>query len=272
MIPRLDARVTSKSTALVYLARGADASHLARFDLFLDSYRRFSAGLEHTLFVIFKGFADDAQLDVAHQRFRAFDAIPIHTSDTTFDIGAYAEATEKISHDRICFLNTNSEILCDGWLGKLAANLEQPRVGVVSATGSFESLALLDPHFPRFPNVHVRSNAFMIPRDLAAKILPVFTIREKKDTYFAENGPDGITRRIFSMGLMAIVVGRNGRGYAPAEWPRSHTFRQGTQSNLMLHDNVTRAYESMPWSEKRIFSQRSWGDFLQNDKQAVLPS
>lgn len=262
----------SKSTALVYLARGADTDHLTRFSGFLDSYRRFSAELDHKLFVIYKGFDSEAQLQAAQQLFAVCNATAIHTSDTSFDIGAYVDAIPQIPHDRICFVNTNSEILCEGWLAKLAVNLEQPRVGIVSATGSFESLILLDPRFPRFPNVHVRSNAFMMHRDLALKILPAFKINDKKDAFFAESGPEGITRRLFAMGMMALVVGRNGRGYAPTLWPISQTFRQGKQQNLLVHDNVTRSFDAMPWSEKKIMSQRSWGDFLQRDRMMVLPT
>jgi hypothetical protein len=261
----------SKSLALVYLARGADADHLARFKLFLQSYTKFAAGVEHSLFIIYKGFVSEMQRRTARELFSIYDHRPIFTSDTSFDVGAYAEALEQMPHDRVCFLNTNSEILCDGWLGKLAANLDQPRVGVVSATASFESLTLLDPRFPRFPNVHIRSNAFMMERATAIKVLTAFHIRDKKDAFFAESGPRGMTRRIFEMGLNALVVGRNGRGYPPESWPTSDTFRLGMQSNLLVHDNVTRTYAEMPFSEKRSISKLTWGDYLNADKTFVLP-
>ncbi|WFT92831.1 hypothetical protein QA633_31470 [Bradyrhizobium barranii] len=261
----------SKSLALVYLARGADGDHLVRFKSFLQSYTKFSAGAEHSLFIIYKGFVNEGQRRTARELFSIYDHRPIFTSDTAFDIGAYTDSLEDIPHDRICFLNTNSEILCDGWLGKLSANLDQPRVGVVSATASFESLTLLDPRFPRFPNVHIRSNAFMMERATAIKVLTAFHIRDKKDAFFAESGPRGMTRRIFEMGLNALVVGRNGRGYPPAAWPMSDTFRLGTQRNLLVHDNVTRAYVDMPFSEKRSISKLTWGEYLNWDKVLALP-
>jgi hypothetical protein len=260
----------SRSIALVYLARGAEPDHLVRFSDFLNSYRQFSAGLNHALFVIFKGFHDDAQRVGAEALFAGCNATAIFTADTTFDIGAYAEALPQIPHDRICFLNTNSEILCEGWLAKLAVNLDQPRVGIVSATASFESLSLLDPRFPRFPNAHLRSNAFMMEREHAAAILPAFRISEKKDAFLAESGRESITRRIFAMGLMARVVGRNGRGYPPAAWALSDTFRRGLQSNLMVHDNVTRTFESSPWKVKETLAAQTWGEYMHN-KIAVLP-
>ncbi|MCK1321662.1 hypothetical protein IVA94_12310 [Bradyrhizobium sp. 156] len=261
----------SKSIALVYLARGAEPDHLARFNAFLESYRRFSACVDHTLFVIFKGFRDDARREAARAVFANCSATAIFTADGTFDIGSYAEALPQIPHDRICFLNTNSEILCEGWLAKLAVNLDQPRVGIVSATASFESLALLDPRFPRFPNVHLRSNAFMMNRKHAVDILPAFNIQQKIDAFLAESGPDSITRRIFGMGLMARVVGRNGRGYQPASWALSETFRRGLQRNLMVHDNVTRTFERSPWEEKKSLAAQTWGEHMHNRTTMLLP-
>jgi hypothetical protein len=261
----------SKSIALIYLARGAEPDHLARFNAFLDSYRRFSSGADHTLFVIFKGFQDDAQRAAACGLFAGCNATAIFAADDTFDIGAYAEALPQIPHDRICFLNTNSEILCEGWLAKLAVNLDQPRVGIVSATASFESLAVLDSRFPRFPNVHLRSNAFMMNREHAIDILPAFNIQEKKDAFLAESGPDSITRRIFAMGLMARVVGRNGRGYQPASWALSDTFRRGLQGNLMVHDNVTRTFERSPWQDKKSLTAQTWGQHMHSRGTMLLP-
>ena len=81
-----------------------------------------------------------------------------------------------------------------------------------------------------------------------------------------------MTRQIFEMGLTALIVGRNGRGYPPAMWPVSDTFRLGTQSNLLVHDNVTRAYAAMPFSEKKSISKLTWGDYLDVDRLMVLPS
>jgi hypothetical protein len=262
----------TKSLALLYLARGAEPDHLIRFDRFLQSYRRFAAGADHELFVIYKGFRNDAELGAARALWSSEQHTPIFTSDAAFDLGAYAEALPHVPRDRLCFLNTNSEIRCEGWLGKLAVNLDQPRVGVVSATGSFESLIPLDPRFPRFPNVHIRSNAFMMDREIATRVLLTLKIADKLDAYFAESGPNGITRQIFEMGLMALVVGCNGRGYQPAAWGLSETFRQGIQSNLLVHDNVTRTFENLPWREKKSVAASTWGDHLNIGKALLLPA
>jgi len=248
--------------ALIYLARGADADYLSRFRKFLGSYRRYNPRSDHRLMIIFKGFESAGHLTEGQRIFRSLDYDALFTRDDSLDLGAYREAAQQIPHERLCFLNTNSEIACDGWLAKLSVNFESPGVGLVGATGSFECL----PSYPCFPNPHIRSNGFMIRRGLFLELLSTAPLSTKSDAYSIESGPRSITRQVFERGLRALVVGRNGRGYAPTWWPHSQTFRQGLQNNLLVHDNHTRVFENLPFGEKMHMSKLSWGDFLQTNK------
>lgn len=261
----------TRTLALVYLARGGDERHLEKFNSFVQSYKTFDPGLSHKLFVIFKGFADAKQLSEGMCIFSSLEFIPIYTSDLTFDIGAYLDAAKEIETERICFVNTHSEIASHYWLAKLSSNLDLKNVGLVGATGSFESLSLIDQRIPRFPNIHVRSNAFMIDRRRLVEILSACPIRTKVDAFFVESGPDSITRRVFRAGQSALIVGRDGRGYHPKDWPRSFTFRQGDQSNLLVKDNVTRTFDQAPWDEKRELSAKSWGNYIHSGLVDLLP-
>jgi hypothetical protein len=255
----------------VYLARGADEDALTSFRRFARSYRSHSAGADHDLFVIFKGFSGQDHLRAGREALASLDYLPLYAADDSFDIGAYAAAAAMITHDRMCCLNTFSEILGDAWLGKLAVNHDQHRVGIVGATGSFESLRPIDARFPDFPNIHLRSNAFLMARLLLLDILSRFRVREKIDAYMAESGPASLTRCLFEVGLTALVVGRDGRGYPPPWWPASQTFRQGTQSNLLVADNATRTYDRLPWSGKQERCHGTWGRYLQHDVSLLAP-
>jgi hypothetical protein len=252
------APVDNNPVALIYLARGADVDHSARSRRFLQSYRRFKAGEVHSLMIIFKGFADANHLTEGREVFRSLDYHPLFTGDDSFDLGACFEAARQISHERLCFLNSSSEILNDGWLSKLSANFLTPGVGIVGATASFETLL----GFPSFPNPHIRSNAFMIRRHLFLELLSGFQLTTKLSNYSAERGPAGMTQQVFERGMAALVVGRDGRGYTPSWWPHSETFRQGSQSNLLVGDDVTRTFENLPFGDKMEISQQSWGEFL----------
>jgi hypothetical protein len=256
---------------LLYLARGADDQSLKKFGSFVQSYKKFDPGINHKLFVIFKGYRDSEHLSEGLRAFSSLEFTPIHTSDESFDIGAYLDAARKLDMDRLCFLNTNSEVANHYWLAKLSRNLDSRNVGVVGATGSFESLNMLDHRIPRFPNVHIRSNAFMIKRRQLVDVLSVCSIRTKTDAFLAESGQNSITRCILRLGLSALIVGRDGRGYHPENWPRSWTFRQGDQSNLLVKDNVTRVFERLPWTEKEELSRKTWGRYINSGVVDLLP-
>lgn len=254
--------------ALFYLVRGRDDNFMRSLDRFVASYAGHAAGAAHTFYTVFKGFDSAAALEQARRALSGVPHIETSVADDSFDLGAYAAAARQVEASKLGFLNTGSEILCDDWLAKLAIAHDQEGVGLVGATGSFESLQGDKPpfaSFPAFPNPHLRSNAFMIHRGLFLEMTENAEFRDKSDAYLFESGPQGMTRRILARGAQVLIVGRNGRGYPPRWWPLSDTFRQGTQGNLLVADNQTRAFAAMKWTEKRQASLRTWGDHIRED-------
>jgi hypothetical protein len=264
-------RALAGKVALCYLARGADQDWKRSLARFLASYERYSAGIDHNLYVVRKGFKSGADLDWAASLFRRVAHVPLDVDDGRFDIGAYLDAAFSAVERRLCVLNTSSEIICEYWLAKLAVNLDLPGVALVGATGSFEGLPRNSRDIvSRFPNIHLRSNAFMIERDLFCSIAGEFEFKEKTDALLFESGPNSMTRRIRASGLEVLVVGGNGRGYTPRWWPHSETFRQGTQSNLLVADNQTRNFDSATWHEKKSLADYCWGRYLQRTNDVRL--
>lgn len=252
----------TRKIAVAYLARGADNSFRSSCERFLRSYRRWRPGVAHSLYVIFKGFASADELGEARDLFNIIPHHELFLDDETFDIGAYLEWASRIDEEIICALNTSSEILSEDWLMKLAVNLEFSNVGLVGATGSFESLSELNSMFPGFPNPHLRSNAFMVDRELFCKIGAGNIFGEKLDAYLFESGPKSMTRLIRAMGQEVQIVGSNGRGYSSKWWPSSETFRLGMQGNLLIADNQTRNFSAYRWAEKQEFVFKTWGHFV----------
>ena len=253
---------SSQTIAVAYIARGADKDSILSFDRFLSSYLRNSPGVVHSLYVIFKGFEYDVDLVKARALFNSVHHTPVFLADDSLDIGAYIEWANMIEEDLICVLNTASEILVPDWLRKLEVNLAMPNVGLVGATASYESLNDYSSDFKAFPNIHIRSTAFMMDRGLFCKITKDLRIATKYDAFHFESGPKSLTRQILAQGKKILLVGRNGRGYSPPFWPKSDTFRQGIQKNLLISDNKTRSYLTMPWSQKRETVIRTWGPYL----------
>lgn len=248
--------------AVCYLARGAEPGWEDAISRFIASFQRYSAGCDFNLYVIFKGFPSASERARAVSLFVPLQHNAICTADESFDIGAYAEAARQIAEQKVCFLNTNAEILCEDWLLKLVSNLAQPGIGLVGATGSYESLRDLDSRFPKFPNIHIRSNAFMIDRDMFAAIASSFTFTDKLDAFLFESGPNSMTRQVQSRGLETLIIGRNGQGYSPGSWPRSDTFRQDGQANLLVGDNQTRHFDALSLRDQRALARWTWGRFV----------
>jgi hypothetical protein len=255
---------------------------------FLRSYHAHPAGAEHQLIVVLNGAGGDApgnpDRSSGGEPLRA--TLLAELADTehrlielerpVLDLPAYGLAARQLEHERVCFLNSYSTILADGWLGQLSHALDDASVGVAGATGSWESqaewirgkpvywpyqLALLPRarrDYPRFPNPHLRTTAFMLDRDLLLEA-GFEQAADKRDTYLLESGPNSFTRQILQRGLRPVVVGRDGRAYDIEEWPASATYRAGGQRNLLVADRRTRDWECASPRLRRRLSRDAWG-------------
>lgn len=266
--------------AVVYLAWAPAGLDPVR--AFIASYRRHDSGIAHELIVVLKEFADDAATaehrrvlaEVVHQELLRPARIQ--------DIPAYVDAAATLDQSLVCCLNSQSVVLDDGWLAKLVRQARRDDVGMAGATGSWESRvtgarhgpAPDDPlrtvkgvvggllarrHFPPFPNPHLRTNAFVMERDLLLRVA-AGPLKDKEAVQRFESGHDGFTERVRRRGLEAVVVGRDGVGYEARRWPQSQTYRSGTQRNLLVADNRTRVYAQAEPGERRALGTLAWGN------------
>jgi hypothetical protein len=124
-------------TAVVHLVRQANG--IAPFERFLRSYEELPAGLEHELVLAFKGFDGAAAQAPYRERAAAHAPSSIELPDDGTDITVYLAAAATLEHERVCFLNSFSEIVAPGWLGLLDGALAAPDTGAAGATGSWSS-------------------------------------------------------------------------------------------------------------------------------------
>jgi hypothetical protein len=245
-------------------------------------------GISHDLRIVFNGFRNKSDL-LAYQQL--LDGLP-HSSlilpKSVQDIPAYFAAAEHFDSDYLCFLNSHSVILDERWLAKMAAHLD-PSVGVVGATGSYEShysnlaraplrrsrwwgldtaarkvnrrlhLIRSKRYYVPYPNPHIRTNAFLIPRRVMCS-LRAGDVSSKAGAHRFESGKQSLTRQVFHLGMRALVVGVDGRAYERESWRESRTFRSGEQSNLLVSDNRTREYFEADLETRNHLSQLAWGD------------
>lgn len=122
---------------VIYLCRFAEGQRPVR--AFVDSYQAHPAGADHDLHVIFKGFPDADSVSAARTLFGRRPLHAVELPDRGFDISSYFAAARIATNQRLIFFNTFSELLAADWLKKFNAALDLPDVGLVGATGSWQS-------------------------------------------------------------------------------------------------------------------------------------
>ena len=125
--------------AAVHLVRKANGP--SPFVAFLDSYRRHAAGVPHELALIFKGFSSAEEIEPYTTLARDLPLRTLMVDDEGYDLGAYFAAARELPHNRLCFINSFSVLLSDGWLEQLSGALEEPGVGLAGASGSWASVS-----------------------------------------------------------------------------------------------------------------------------------
>ncbi len=279
--------IASPDACVAYLVRFHE--ELAPVRRFAEAYAAHDPGLRHRLLLLRRGFPSEGSWSPFAAAFEACDIQydTLDVADAGFDLGAYRQAVESTTEHAVCFLNTFSEVLCDGWLEHLHRSAQLPGVGLAGATGSYESVysayvAALSVHranrnrwwlppvrgymkayrlrseYPASPNPHVRTNGFLVTRSVA-QTLRWGPFRSKDDTRRGESGWFSLSRQAEALGLRNVVVGRDGLSYEVADWPSSGTFRSGNQSNLMIADNRTREYDMSAAHERERLSRWAWG-------------
>lgn len=269
-------------TGLVHLLR--ERNGIRSFARFLDGYRAHTPGVPHTLVLLAKGF--DGGLPRPY-----LDALGglrprvIFLPDEGLDLGPYRHAVRVTSHEFLCFVNSFTRPLGPNWLALLRGAAEAHDVAGAGATGSFESVAtefsrlrqgldlprqavrwlslrarqpLVARAFYPFPNWHLRTNAFIARRALLGR-LSWPRMQSKRDALLFESGRVSMSRQLLERGYRLLLVGRDGRDYDVPDWPRSGTFRQQGQANLLLADNQTDAYEHADPERRAVLCNRSWG-------------
>jgi hypothetical protein len=288
-----------KPVAAVHLVRKTNGLEPLR--RFIDSYRRYDAGIEHDLVFILKGFERDAERASYRALLGSLGHRTVELPDSGYDITSYWLTGARLEHPHFCFLNSFSVILAAGWLGKLYRAAIRPGVGLAGATGSYQSFYpsslasymevsrrvrhrgrikdvlmtlpfahhmnyvrrkfLHGPGFDPFPNYHVRTNAFLLRRDLMHRVrLPRVPLHSKMESYRFESGKRGLTVQVMQLGLAPVVVGADGTSFTKEDWHLSNCFWQSRQENLMVADNQTRQYSDGGAEMRSLLSYMAWGD------------
>jgi hypothetical protein len=123
---------------VVHLVR--ESNGIEPFKNFIYSYAKYRSGIKHELVIIYKGFPGKEAAAAHEELLKNFPHRMIFVEDRGFDIDAYFAAVKTFNFSYYCFLNSFSVLLDHDWLLKLHSHATKKNVGLVGATGSYESL------------------------------------------------------------------------------------------------------------------------------------
>ena len=113
--------------------------------------------------------------------------------------------------------------------------------------------------YPGFPAPHVRTNGFLIDREVLLS-MRFGGLRTKRLAHRFEAGRASFTNQLARRGLTPRVVCCDGRALAPPDWPDANVFWQGDQRNLLIADNQTRAYDGATAAGRDALARLAWGE------------
>ena len=268
----------NNEVSVCYLARVKEG--FEPLNKFLNSYKYFDAGYTHDLVIVFKGESPGGGYE-EEALFSSVIHTSIYLSDQGYDITSYFEIANLVDSKYIFFVNTFGIIGSNQWLKKYVAVMKKEcDIGIVGATGSWQSgysplyadlykdikvrggmTAWLNRliKYRQFPNPHIRTNAFLIKRNV---FLDSYSkaIVTKEDAYEFEHGRNSLTNKILKVKLKAYIVGENSIGYDIESWNKSGIFWADNQDNLLILDNQTIDYEMGSLERKQYLSLCAWHD------------
>lgn len=258
---------------------------------FLSSYTKHTAAYKHNLVILFKGMKKETELEpfvaIADGFNLSYQKISFWGEG--FDLDAYRFAAGQLQDSYVLFFNSASVILAGDWLKKYAGCLSGDRQ-VVAATASAQShySSVFINHswrwdrnrsfkynfdkyklfvkafcywkflFPPFPNLHFRTNAFLINRELFASLdLP--QTKNKFDAFKIESGFKSITSQLKKRGVNIVLLDKDGHCYNMQDWHKPAIFWRGRQQDLLVADKQTMFYQNSPGEEKVKLQLLAWG-------------
>lgn len=202
---------------VVHLVRKKNG--IAPFEKFLASYLEHPSGLPHDLVLIFKGFKSGRTTDAYDRLLAGVPHKRLYMSDYGLDLAPYFAAVQSFDYRYFCFLNSFSRILAVDWLAKLRRSIELEGVGLVGATGSYESFA----------------TNYLERKLMLSALGPVARLRWTVKRAISDSGPQLVALRL-AIGLLGRVgLSDPGRYFPP--FPNYHI---RTNAFMALRETLTR--------------------------------
>lgn len=260
------------SVSVVYLAYlNEDVGYgIKTVENFLNSYKKYNAGLEHSLVIIAKNWTNKILYKELCKLASENNAKIIDLPDDGWDLGAYFRVSKILDSEYVLFTGSSTKILSDNWLLNLYnAFKNDDTIQLVGSMGSWGYTIKIK----AFPNYHIRTCTFMIKRNLFLEYASTQKFPQtKEDTHKMEHGENSLTNFIFNKGYSAVVVNCDGEIFTPENWLYSKTYHYPIENKSLFSDKRSEIYHGSIESEKRRLELGTWGQYLTKTKIKIFAS
>lgn len=264
----------NKKIIVIYLS--TKYSKIDDLKNFIKFYKKYKSGADHKLLICFKqhsNFELKKRLKVIGNLRYFVD--PIKTNDQEW--GSLKRICEIFTNNYIFFINDYSYPITNNWL-KYFDKFKKDKM-IIGCTASKSShfknsfyrnsndnyfkacLKILYFFFkiPKFPNPHLRVNAFFIKAKDYLIFIKNKRFNNKLQSLILESGYDGFTNFFLRKRYKVKVLNRFGVLYDLEKANLSKTFASDNQEGLIISDKQTRIYDKSNLKNKLKRNKQSWG-------------
>lgn len=193
---------------------------------FAESYRKFPAGRDHTLYVVCSNGPRDASCE---EIFKGIDVVFEQYEEMGWDIGSEQYIARKMPEEFFVGMTTRSYFHREGWLRRFMEARNSLGEGLYGAAGSFEN------------SPHIRTAFYGVDSWIYREYPHTIDTRDKG--FFFESLNWNFTKFVEDMGYPCIMVTWDGF-YQKQDWRKpKNIFRSGNQKNMLAWDRHSLIYE-----------------------------
>ena len=273
-------------TEIIIIYLSTKYSKICDLNRFLRFYKKFKAGSKHKLIICFKQLSKK-ELTRRLRLIKKIDYFIDPANVNDHEWGTLKRICQIYNKSYIFFMNDYSYPITTNWLKYF--NKFKKKKMIIGCTASKSSnydnsfyrnhkdnyfVAILKIVYffftiPKFPNPHLRSNAFLIKAKYYLEFIKNKKINYKIQSLVLESGYNGFTNFFIKKKYKIKVLDRFGILYDIHSALLSKTFASYNQEGLIISDKQTRSYDKLDLKKKEKKRKQSWGNYEKKSSKKI---